>query len=277
MECTVVKNFALYYMNNQSVSKRFSAAASSYHAASSIQQETAMMLMHYLPQNVKFEQVLDVGCGTGFVSKLVADKIPEAYIDGIDISPAMVIEARQIMNGRSNVSFSVADAYNYHVEKKYDLILSSSALQWVFPMEVSLRNLVSLLLPGGYFVAAVMIKGTFAELHEARKRVAPAKLPSIQLPNGQDILTYLENAGMKIVQSKEKKIHAVYTSGLDFLSNIHNQGVTSGQFSRSKVPLTRSEIRHLITDYETNYGVENDGVMATYRVLYFNAVKPNDF
>ena len=239
--------------DTQSVSNRFSAAAGGYDASSLIQQKTALLLMCYLPEDIHFKKVLDVGCGTGFFTGLIQNKLPAAFINGIDISPAMVTEAKHRLAGRLNVTFSVADACSYHEETSYDLIVSSSSLQWMQPLEKCFQNLISLITPAGYFVSAIMIKGTFAELHEARLRVVPQKITAMQLSTGKKVLSCLEKAGMTIVRSREVEFQEMYPSCQDFLLSIHRQGVTGGRSSRAQVPLTRGDIQQLSAYYDACY------------------------
>jgi ubiquinone/menaquinone biosynthesis C-methylase UbiE len=55
------------------------------------------------------DRVLDVGTGTGAVARLVASRVPDAQIDGVDVSERMIDEARRLTDS-SRVHFQVADA-----------------------------------------------------------------------------------------------------------------------------------------------------------------------
>ena len=57
-------------------------------------------------------RVLDLGTGTGKAARLVAERFPEAEVVGVDLSPAMVEQARRLLPAelRGAVRFEVADA-----------------------------------------------------------------------------------------------------------------------------------------------------------------------
>jgi trans-aconitate 2-methyltransferase len=58
------------------------------------------------------QRVLDLGTGTGFVAKALAGRYPEAEVTGIDLSPAMIDEARRTLPPElaGRVVFKVGDA-----------------------------------------------------------------------------------------------------------------------------------------------------------------------
>lgn len=65
-----------------------------------------------------------------------------------------------------------------------------------------------------------MIKGTLAELHEARQRVTSWKLASIQLLSIDAVIKDLTDAGFDILQKEEIALHKTYPSARDFLLSI---------------------------------------------------------
>lgn len=70
-------------------------------------------------------RILDVGCGIGGTSRLLAAKFPDASVQGITLSPAQVVRATQLAAGAGleNVSFRVMDALNIEFEEgTFDLV-----------------------------------------------------------------------------------------------------------------------------------------------------------
>lgn len=257
------------------VSRRFSAAAANYNSYSSVQKRVASLLLTYIPSHIHCQRILEVGCGTGHLTRLTHKIFSDTAFDAIDISDAMIQEAHRNFSHHANMNFIVADARNFSSSRSYDLILSSSSLQWAIPLETCFKNLKLLLQPKGFLVCALMIKGTLAELHETRQRIAPWKLPSSHLPSGDEVVKHLTNAGFIILQKEELAFQETYPSSRAFLFSIHNQGVTGGNLSRSETVLNRTELQQLIADYDTHYNTDtvNGGVRATYQVLFFCASK----
>ena len=89
--------------------------------------------------------VVDLGCGTGRLTRALAARWPAADILGVDASPDMLAKAEA--GGR--VSFVQADLAAWQADQPCDLVLSNAALHWVPDHERLLMRLVSMLSPGG--------------------------------------------------------------------------------------------------------------------------------
>ncbi|MEM7009630.1 MAG: methyltransferase domain-containing protein [Thermodesulfobacteriota bacterium] len=88
---------------------------------------------------------LDLGCGTGELTKLVADMLPESTMLGIDSSSEMLEKASQLSKqGLSYELCPIAEASG-----KWDLIFSNAAVQWVDNHQELIPKLVSMLNPNG--------------------------------------------------------------------------------------------------------------------------------
>lgn len=125
-------------------------------------------------------RVVDLGCGPGNSTELLADRFPQAEVVGIDNSPAMLESARQRLPG---VRFELADIGGWRPSQAPDLIYANAALQWVPGHEALFPRLLSLLAPGG--VLAVQMPDNWDEpTHRAMREVAllPAFAPAIGDP-----------------------------------------------------------------------------------------------
>ena len=73
-------------------------------------------------------KIIDLGCGTGELSKILADTFTESTVLGIDTSAEMLSKAPQ----QKNLTF-LQSSIEKEVEKKdkWDLILANASLQWV--------------------------------------------------------------------------------------------------------------------------------------------------
>ncbi|OYY28911.1 MAG: trans-aconitate 2-methyltransferase, partial [Azorhizobium sp. 35-67-15] len=89
---------------------------------------------------------VDLGCGPGNSTELVAQRFPGADVLGIDTSPAMLEAARQRL---PQARFAAGDASSFTLDRPADLIFANAVLQWV-PHHVTLfPRLLSQLAPGG--------------------------------------------------------------------------------------------------------------------------------
>ncbi|MFD4430881.1 class I SAM-dependent methyltransferase [Nocardia sp. NPDC058497] len=95
------------------------------------------------------ENVLDVGCGDGFVTRLIAARVPGGSVLGIDPSPRMIEAARTADDQLTNVDFQVGDVTTMTFTRDFGLVVSFNALHWVADQEIAYRHIAAALAPGG--------------------------------------------------------------------------------------------------------------------------------
>jgi trans-aconitate 2-methyltransferase len=74
-------------------------------------------------------RVVDVGCGPGQLTASLAQRWPDAAVEGIDSSPQMIESAAPVATSR--LTFRVADAGTWQPPADADVIVSNATLQWV--------------------------------------------------------------------------------------------------------------------------------------------------
>ncbi|MFI5659615.1 class I SAM-dependent methyltransferase [Streptomyces sp. NPDC051684] len=127
----------------------------------------AVRLAGWLPERAC--DVLDLGCGTGSLSLLAAER--GHRVTGVDSAPRMLELARRKLAGR-DAEFLLGDAAEPPVEQgAYDVVLARHVL-WMLPdTGAVLRRWVSLLRPGGRLV---LVEGVWGEL-------SPVGIPAARL------------------------------------------------------------------------------------------------
>lgn len=114
-------------------------------------------------------RVVDVGCGTGVLTELLADRWPQARVEGFDSSPEMIAEARS--RGSARVTYDVADAANWTMSDDVDVLVANAVLQWVPGHLEPLHRWAELLPAGGWI--AVQVPGNFdAPSHRLMRELA---------------------------------------------------------------------------------------------------------
>jgi trans-aconitate 2-methyltransferase len=137
-------------------------------------------------------QVVDLGCGPGNLTGLLARRWPDAEVVGIDSSPQMV-EAGSAVPG---VELRVGDLRTWEPAEPVDVLVSNATLQWVPGHLDLLPRLAGQVAPGGWF--AFQVPGNFDEpSHTIRRDLADeepyaAHTVGVAAPDAHDAATYLE-------------------------------------------------------------------------------------
>ncbi len=249
------------------IEKRFSAAAETYDRHARPQLALAQSVVSVLPEMYP-EHILELGSGTGQLTRLLAERFPDVSIQAVDVAEKMVEHSRAKFQRFPQIHWVVGDAQTYWSGNRYPLIVSSSALHWVADLRKTCSNIFQSLEPGGTFALGMMLQGTLKELHELRWEIAPEKTPALTLPTYAETNACLQDAGFALERQKHSEEQILYPDAKAFLKAIHEQGVTGGRISAGNAPLTRTELSQLVADYQENYAVD-EGVHATYETASF--------
>jgi trans-aconitate 2-methyltransferase len=103
------------------------------------------------------KNVVDLGCGTGSITRLLAERWPRASVTGIDDSAAMLAKTSDEPANIRWINQSVAD---WGTPDSADLIFSNAALQWLPDHSTLFKRLAGVLKPGG--VLAVQMPRNFS-------------------------------------------------------------------------------------------------------------------
>jgi len=116
------------------------------------------------------ETVLDAGCGTGRVTKVLVERLPRGRVIAVDASPAMVREARSRLP--ESVDVREADLLELTVEEPVDAIVSTATFHWIADHDRLFSGLRAVLKPGGRLVAQCGGAGNVEEIKDAGFEVA---------------------------------------------------------------------------------------------------------
>lgn len=113
-------------------------------------------------------RVVDLGCGPGTMTAVLARRWPEAEVIGLDSSPEMVAAARSRENLPPNLRFETVDARTWAPEPGTDVLVTNAMLQWLPEHRRLVRGWLADLQPGAWFAAQVPAQHgnpSHAELH----------------------------------------------------------------------------------------------------------------
>jgi trans-aconitate methyltransferase len=219
------------------------------------------------------ESVLDIGCGTGDLTKHIQES--GAEVMGTDYSPEMIAQARFKY---PEINFEVANAADFKVEYPYDAVFSNAALHWIHNSGGVIKSVYEALKPGGRFVAEMGGKGNVGKLRSAIKQVLQKHGYTMQaethiwyFPSLGEYTSLLERHGFRVT-------YAVHFDRKTPLQD-GSEGVSKwikmfGQQYFTGIPEAEQQklLQEITTILEPHYN-ENGQWYADYKRLRFTAVK----
>jgi trans-aconitate 2-methyltransferase len=136
--------------------------AKAYDRLATPQEEWSRDVLARLPLSGD-ETVLDAGCGSGRVTKLLFERLPRGRVIGVDGSESMIAEAT-----RSLVSFGGrfepihSDLLELRLEEPVDAAFSNAVFHWIFDHDALFRRIREALKPGGRLAAQCGGEGNVA-------------------------------------------------------------------------------------------------------------------
>lgn len=150
-------------MNKDLIQSRFAKNLKNYNENAKIQKRMAERLLSFI-KNHSPQKILEIGCGTGFLTELINKELNFKTYIALDIVEDCV---QYIGNINSNITFISADIEEFIKEnnEKYDLIISNASLQWVDDFEGVINTLKERLNPNGEFIFSTFGNENFREIY----------------------------------------------------------------------------------------------------------------
>ncbi len=151
--------------------------ARTYDRTSGPQQSWATDVLSRLEGTAPSATVLDVGCGTGRVTELLLELVPQGRVLAIDASEDMVALARERLGARAEVWCQ--SALELELREEVDLVVSTAALHWVPEHDRLWAVLARALRRGGRVEAQCGGAGNIARVREAIEQAAREHAPQL--------------------------------------------------------------------------------------------------
>jgi trans-aconitate 2-methyltransferase len=141
--------------------------AAAYHRVADPQEEWAREVLARFDLEGD-ETVLDAGCGSGRVTKLIFDLVPEGRVIGVDGSPSMIEHAGEnLAEFGDRVELIVSDLLALELAEPVDAIFSNATFHWILDHNLLFARLFDALRPGGVFEAQCGGDGNVAQWKRA--------------------------------------------------------------------------------------------------------------
>ena len=160
--------------------------------------EQAIERMHLRHDSI----ALDVGCGSGWASRLMAEKVPHGRVVGIDIADEMVQLAADTSREFSNVEYRVATAEHLPFrDDEFTHAFSMESIYYYSNMLAALREIHRVLVQGGYFVTVIDL---YLENAPSHQWIPTLKVP-VHLLGIPEYRSILHEVGF--VNVKDERLH----------------------------------------------------------------------
>ncbi len=228
------------------ISRRFSRAASTYDDHALVQRECAIALLGLLPEDFVPDRILEIGCGTGSCTALLADRFPLARITAIDFAPGMIDQATAKLAGRPGVVCLCREGETFLGANRetYDLITSNATMQWFDDLGAAGADCGRALAENGIFLASFFGPASLGELAAGLTAVFGREVPVAAARfAGREEIRRLLAGGFDRIDITETTYRRSYPSLRSLLSHISRTG-TAGHHA-APLPLTRARITAL--------------------------------
>jgi malonyl-CoA O-methyltransferase len=265
-------------INKDQVCRHFGKMSKSYDDYAIVQKKMAHMLQKLAKKAGNFTHILEIGCGTGYFTKLLAQMYPQSEIIATDISPAMLIAAKNTLSNFSNVSYELADGENIALSKHFDLIISNAAFQWFHDYHNAFRYFYNALVPGGFLLYSTFGNHTFSELHTSFH--AAHQSLKINEPVSRHGPTFISIDALNEIShtigfaaNYQEEYHKEYFCNVkDFLSSVKKVGANNATHA-NRIFFNRNLMFSMIQYYEQHFR-EDEQIYATYHAIYGCEQKP---
>ncbi len=250
------------------IAHAFDSAAGTYDAHAWVQRRCARKLAAHiaaLPLPAR-PNVLEIGCGTGFLSAALARRFPLGRFLFTDLSAAMAGRCRANAARRGIAArFAVMDGELPAAAPVFDLIASSFAFQWFIDLAGALANLSSCLRPGGQIAFATMGAESLAEwraLHDG----AGVAFAGMDFPSAGQLAAMTAAARLR-GRITEERVRRRHRDAAAFLRELKSLGAgTPGPDASS---MNAARLRRVLRAAEPGRSFA-----VTYHVLYGTFTAP---
>lgn len=244
-------------------SLRFGRAAPSYHQATPIQYWMAGRLLELLPARSMNDTILELGCGTGHLTRLLAERFPKAILVATDTSEAMLKQAETIWPAElARPKWEILDARApARADIQPELVASNAVIQWFSDLDSHFRSIRSLSSFGSDYLVSGFGRDHFPELErvlvssEFGYPPGPGHSPT-------EAIEAAERSGWCVRVLHEETRSESYPSAIDFLRHLKASG--ANRPPPQGRPLTRSRLQHLV-DRLTAEAATPQGVTITWK------------
>jgi malonyl-CoA O-methyltransferase len=263
----VVEANEVFALDRARLRASFERASAGYESAAALQARVATELLERLAAfNFQPRVLLDLGAGTGRVTRELKRRYPRALVIALDLSPGMLREARRHQHLWRRFERVCGDALRLPLASgSVDLVFSSLMLQWCEPLDAAFAEVRRVLRPEGFFAFSTLGPDTLNEL-----RHAWTQADGYNHVNGfvdmHDVGDALVRAGLTEPVLDVERLILNYPDALALMRDLKAIGARNATAGRPRSLAGRARLTRVLEAYEA---FRRAGQLpATYEVVY---------
>jgi malonyl-CoA O-methyltransferase len=260
-----------YTLDINHAREAFSTAASVYDSAAVLQREVAERMIERLDLvRLQPKRMLDLGCGTGHVTRLLRQRYPEADIVSVDMAFGMAAYAQ------ANYSNALCADTNHlpFQDQSIDLIVSNLMLHWCNDLGGVTREWRRVLRPEGLLMFSVFGPDTLQELRSSWSQV-DSHIHVHAFWDMHDVGDALVKARFADPVMDMEYFTLTYPHAKALMSELKALGMHNVAQGRSRGLITPRQLAQAISAYEAYRNPDDQRLPATYEVIYGHAWGPS--
>jgi malonyl-CoA O-methyltransferase len=267
-----------FLIDKREVRRAFSRAASGYDAAAVLQLEICTRMLERLDYvKLRPRRILDAGSGTGWGTRQLGARYPQAEIVALDIALGMLQAAqgtsswwRKLFAG-SRQRFVCADVEALPLAAhSVDMLWSNLALQWCNDLPATFRELQRVLQPEGLLLFSSFGPDTLQELRTAFAGIDGHRHVN-RFIDMHDIGDMLVAAGFADPVMEMERITLTYDDVRAVMQDLRSIGAHNALAGRAPGLLGKAKWARIAQNYEA---LRRGGKLpATFEVIYGHAWK----
>lgn len=250
------------------IRRSFAAAAGSYDGLAMLQRQVGLELLRRYPLRQGDDVLLDVGCGTGFLSHQLASAFAGRQLLALDIALPMLqtcrgkypaMRARYLCGDAEKLPF---------IDNAVDQIYSNLALQWMQDLSIALVDFQRVLKNPGRLVFATFGPKTLSELKAAWAAVDDYAHVNT-FCSADDIAAFLQAARFSEIDIDTKLYRLEYPSVESLMRELKGIGAHTVSRGRNPGMTTKTQLRQMIEHYRAQTPAQT--IVASYEIIFVRA------
>jgi malonyl-ACP O-methyltransferase BioC len=204
--------------NNKNIKKQFEKSMKVYNKNASVQNLMGDRLLIELSKlSNSFDNILEIGCGTGLLTQKIAKNIKFKTYYANDLVEKSKNYIQKII---PEVKFLAGNALKIKPSKKMDLLISNAVFQWFNNLDKAIEILKLSLANDGILAFTTFSPQNFKELTSITGL-------TLEYKTKDEVIKILENHNFEILYSEEFSEILEFKTPLELLAHLKNTGVNS--------------------------------------------------